>query len=296
MLITENKIRKIVKKIILQEIKAKKTKKEKKEKIEKKDKVELPKEKERYDKTQSIDDIAEEIGDYFDSTRLLKKSKFDEGFFFGMSNKDGINFGKVNKSSGPKYENQHGVSVKNIKVALAYLWPFLPKNSRITSIGRLQKDQDAIIKSYAKKHDIEYVDSYAGLTNALTKLKALGLKIARSVGEGHGGKNNTIAFDIRSGKGTSDSALKDLKIRIQKFNKVYGEHLFKFREFGIKNGSLVETAKSQRIVHAVVDFNTMRPNLEYDPKELIPNLQKGKKSGKAVKTNIRMSGETRIKI
>ena len=93
--------------------------------------------------------------------------------------------------------------------------------------------------------------------------KDKGYKIGRYVGQGHGGLKNTIAFDISPKRKPTNSDLEKLAKTIKIFNELYGNDLFKFRDFR-KGGSLIEYGESQRIVHVVVEFDTMKVD-EYDP-------------------------------
>lgn len=80
------------------------------------------------------------------------------------------------------------------KVAWAFLSQFLPDGSMLTSCYRSQSDQERIIKNYAEKN------KYAGDKNDFNAMhafiKSKGLVVARRIGKGHGGKQNTGAFDV----------------------------------------------------------------------------------------------------
>ncbi len=105
---------------------------------------------------------------------------------------DDFESGKVSMNDGIKWGQGEGAKKRAIAFrALSY---FLPNGAKLTSCYRSLSDQERIIKNYAKKYgytgDLNDFDAM----HAFTKTK--GLIIARRPGTGHGGKNDTAAFDF----------------------------------------------------------------------------------------------------
>jgi len=80
------------------------------------------------------------------------------------------------------------------KVAWAFLSQFLPDGSMLTSCYRSQSDQERIIKNYAEKN--KYTGDKNDFNAMHAFIKSKGLVVARRIGKGHGGKQNTGAFDV----------------------------------------------------------------------------------------------------
>lgn len=86
---------------------------------------------------------------------------------------------------------------KKRRAAWLMLSPYLPPGSRLTSCYRGQEDQDRIIRNKAAKF------GFRGPSNDLDAMHKFitttpfpGQVIGRFVGRGHGGANNTAAFDL----------------------------------------------------------------------------------------------------
>lgn len=284
MLMLENKIRKIIRKILKEAIDNEKDKsafsggdvvfndeederKEREEKFAKFKKEKLMREKRKevlYKK--GIKKAEEEkkealLGDGFDPSEIISIEDFKSDEYFGRkSDQEGTKRIKP----GVTYTNTAGNDEKK-KIALAYLWPFLPPGSSINDIGRDQKTQNSLIVRYAKANGFkkkrkdytstkDYYDAAHEIATTGTKKYAVG----RYVGTGHGGKSNTIAFDISPG----EISLASLKQRILNFNKHMGE-LVKFQGFKTDyNRSIVE---AQGIIHLGLNLENVRVK-EYDDK------------------------------
>lgn len=80
------------------------------------------------------------------------------------------------------------------KIAWAFLSQFLPDGSMLTSCYRSQSDQERIIKNYAEKN--KYTGDKNDFNAMHAFIKSKGLVVARRIGKGHGGKQNTGAFDV----------------------------------------------------------------------------------------------------
>jgi hypothetical protein len=112
----------------------------------------------------------------------------DDGSSSGFEYKTG------NTKIGSRVNWGPGEGGEKRKVAWAFLSQFLPDGSMLTSCYRSQSDQERIIKNYAEKN------KYAGDKNDFNAMhafiKSKGLVVARRIGKGHGGKQNTGAFDV----------------------------------------------------------------------------------------------------
>lgn len=284
MLILENKIRKIIRKIIKEAIDNEKDRsvfsggdivfddeeekrKEREAKFAKFEKEKLIREKRKevlYKK--GIKKAEEEkkkalLADGFDPSEIIKNDVFNSSDFFG---KKSDQEGTKRIKPGVTYTNTAGGDEKK-KIALACLWPFLPPGSSINDVGRDQKTQNSLIIRYAKENGFkkkrkdytstkDYYDAAHEIATTGTKKYSVG----RYVGTGHGGKSNTIAFDISPG----EISLASLKKRILNFNKHMGE-LVKFQ--GFKSASNRSIVEAQGIIHLGLNLENVRVK-EYDDK------------------------------
>jgi hypothetical protein len=156
---------------------------------------------------------------------------------------------------GSKNWGKTSFQQKKSQAAWNYLRPFLPKGAVLTSVFRSQKDQDRLIRKYAKKTGYSGEDNLDKMTD---HARSKGIKIARHVGRGHGGKQNTCAFDI------SGASLDDIYSSVV-FVSTHPE-LSKFAKFaktGLGKGKSTIIERDNNAVH--VHFNLDDIKTPYDP-------------------------------
>jgi hypothetical protein len=155
------------------------------------------------------------------------------------------------------------------KTAWLVLQPFLPEGAVLTSVVRDQANQDRIIRKHAKKK------GYKGNENDLDAMhrfitKAKKMVVARHVGRGHGGKDNTAAFDI------SGANLDDIWKSVQFVNK-YLSDFVKFADLKAGKGksSIIERDNNAVHVHFDISDVKMKSFDEVKLKEKIAELKSG---------------------
>ena len=172
---------------------------------------------------------------------------------------DEFETGSASISSGIQWGD--GESGSKRKAAWEALQPFLPNGTSLTSCYRSQEDQERIIKNKAVKF------KYAGDPNDLDAMHAFitkkpkpGQVVARNVGTGHGGKNNTGAFDLSganldqiwSGVERANEMLKD-RVKFAPLNGAKGYRSIIEREnnavhvhFNLKDINMSNIAKDKK--------------------------------------------------
>ena len=157
-----------------------------------------------------------------------------------------------------KFGEPGSESMQKRKKAWQALRPFLPKDSRLTSVYRNQIDQDNIIKNYATRNGwTEPMTNKKEITaarNFITAQPTPGYYVARFVGLGHGGAYDTGALDIAPKRGSS-TTLDQIWASVEEANKaLVGKVKFADMNNGIRGrSSIMEPANG--CVHVFFDLS-----------------------------------------
>ena len=208
-----------------------------------------------------------------EALRFRKPSSgYSRGGVSGMGGSSDFDYETGNTKIGSRVKWGPGEGGEKRKLAWAFLSQHLPDGSMLTSCYRSQEDQERIIKNYAEKNNYKGDKNDFDAMHAFIKSK--GLVVARRIGKGHGGKQNTGAFDV------SGADLDAIWEGVEAANND-SDRIAKFQK--LKQGSIIE--RENNAVH--IEFKLR--NVDLSKKDLL--AKKTEKQGVATSNDSESSAD-----